>query len=125
MLLMNDLENYQREVLDMLAFAQDHGELKAHDPEIVGEFYTLLLTAGQRWLSREELERFASLIQKVVILPVFTLRHAAAWLGVTDDALRHAIWRANPPLIKSFKAGHDRLITYAELSRYAQERRYA
>lgn len=124
MLLMNDLALYQKEVLDMLTFAQDHGELRADDPDM-GEFADLLFVAERTQLSRKELERLTVLTQKLVILPVFTLRHAAAWLGVTDDALRHAIWRANPPLIKSFKAGHDRLITYAELSRYAQERRYA
>lgn len=123
-LLMNDLENYQREVLGMLEFAQDHGELRTSDPDF-GEFSDLLLQAGQRQLSREELEKLTSLIQKLVILPVFTLRHAAAWLGITDDALRHAIWRADPPLIRSFKAGHDRLITYQEVARYAKERRYA
>lgn len=122
MLLMHNLEGQQAALVDMITFARDHGEL-VNKPE-VNEFLDLLDEAGQRPLSRAELERLTALTREVIILPVYTLNHAAAWLGVTVDALRHAIWKAEPPLIASFKGGHDRLITHQELARYAAERRY-
>jgi len=123
MLLMHDLEAQQTSLVDMITFARDHGELLIGNPE-VNEFLNLLDEANKRSLSRAELERLTSLTREVVSLPIYTLVHAAAWLGVTVDALRHAIWKADPPLIASFKGGHDRLITHAEVARYAAERRY-
>ena len=123
MLLMHDLGTHQKALLDMVTFARDHGELREDNPK-VNEFLDLLDEANKRELNRTELDRLTSLTREVVILPVYTLNQAAAWLGVTVDALRHAIWKVDPPLIQSFKGGHDRLITHQELARYATERRY-
>ena len=123
MLLMKDLEAQQAVLMDMISFAKDHGELMVDKPD-VNEFLALLDEANKRSLSRAELERLTSLTREVVSLPVYTLAQAAVWLGVTVDALRHAIWKVNPPLIQSFKGGHDRLIMHKELARYAAERRY-
>lgn len=123
MLLMKDLGSHQETLVNMISFARDHGEIGIDKPE-VNEFLDLLDEANKRPLSRAALDRLTVLTRKIVILPIYTLVQAAAWLGVTVDALRHAIWKADPPLIQSFKSGHDRLITHRELARYAAERRY-
>jgi len=119
---MKDLETQQKALVDLLQFAEDHGELMM-EPE-TQEFLNMMIEAEVRPLSREELARLTTLTQELVALPAYTTSQAAAWLGITLNGVRHAIWQTDPPLLKTFKPGHDVLVMHDELVRYAQTRRY-
>ena len=61
------------------------------------------------------------LVQDHITLPVYTLRQAAAWLGLSYEALRDAHYNGR---IQTLKPGHDLLVSAEEVRRYNDERRY-
>ena len=69
-------------------------------------------------LTRQELTRLTLLTQTLVGLPVYTTEMASGWLGVGIDAIRTAIWKSDPPTLKTIKPGHDVLIEHGELVRF-------
>lgn len=117
---MKNLRRQQSLLVDLVTFARDHGELRT-DHDNVREFVDLFAQATAKQLALEKLERLTELTQQVLVLPVFTTFQAAAWLGITRDGLVDVLRRDNPP-VKAMKPGHDVLIAYDELVRYAKER---
>lgn len=120
-----DLEKHQVSLVRLLEFAHENGFVPPMNggrfPSSVMDEFVNLFTSGSAGtpLTRQELTRLTSLTQEFVRLPVYTTEMAAAWLGVGIDALRQAIWKSDPPTLRTFKMGHDRLIEHGELVRFS------
>lgn len=61
------------------------------------------------------------LVQRYVELPVYTLRQAAAWLGLSYEAVRDAVYADR---IKAIKPGHDLLVLHAQVEGYKAQQRW-
>lgn len=120
MLKVRDLDAQQGRLMKLLTFARKekfvtNGAL--HSPVIV-EFVELFTKGSAEALTRQELTRLTLLTQTLVGLPVYTTEMASGWLGVGIDAIRTAIWKSDPPALKTMKMGHDVLIEHEELVRF-------
>ena len=116
-----NLMAHQQELVRLVNLATDMGAVDTTRPEaqeLVGWFSA----ATDRPLNRDELERFNRAVQATVALPAYTTSLAAAWAGVSVAGIAHAIWKAEPPLLGSYKPGHDSLVPHSELVRYHQRR---
>ena len=120
MLKVRDLDAQQQRLIKLLTFAQKEGFVTngaLHSPVVV-EFVELFTKGSTEALTRWELTRLTLLTQTLVGLPVYTTEMASGWLGVGIDAIRTAIWKSNPPTLKTIKPGHDVLIEHRELVRF-------
>lgn len=120
MLKVRDLEAQQQRLIKLLTFARKEGFVTngaLHSPVIV-EFVELFTKGSAEALTRWELTRLTLLTQTLVRLPVYPTEMASGWLGVGLDAIRTAIWKSDPPMLKTIKPGHDVLIGHGELVRF-------
>ena len=115
---MSNLESQQTALVDLVLFSGNHGEIDLGNTE----FLDLVAKAYVQQLSLQDLERLTELVQECTSLPVYTTTQAAAWAGVTIDGVRNAIWHTSPPLLKTFKPGHDVLVKHQDLVAYANAR---
>lgn len=120
-----NLERQQAALVRLIAFAEKHGFIPAlnggFQSPVIQEFVQLFTNgANGAPLSRKELARLTDLTQTLVSLPVYTTAQAAAWLGVGIDAVRDAVWKSDPPTLKTFKPGHDVLVSHGELVRFSE-----
>ena len=76
---------------------------------------------GQRETMPEELADMTRLCQEVVKLPIYTVAHAAAWLGLSKRGVVEAYRAGRLPFIKP---GREVLFLHEDLVKFAQERRY-
>ena len=123
MVKVRNTDRLQEKLVELVRVANEWGAIDIEWPyesRTVEDFVNLFTKASQEPLSREELTRFVKGIQAFVRLPVYTTELAAAWLGVGIDTMRTAIWRSDPPKLKTQKLGHDVLIEHGELVQFCE-----
>lgn len=123
MVKVRNTDRLQEKLVELVRVANEWGAIDvggAHESSMVEDFVNLFTKASQEPLSREELTHLVKGIQTFIQLPVYTTELAAAWAGVGIDTLRTAIWRSDPPTLKTQKLGHDVLIEHKELVQFCE-----
>jgi hypothetical protein len=123
MIQVKDTELLQENILDLIAFANEHRYIQfdgVQDSEVVQSFVEIFTKGATEPLTRPELAQLVKGVQAFVHLPVYTTNQAAAWLGKGMDTIRYAVWRSDPPKMRTIKPGHDVLVPHEELVRYLE-----
>jgi hypothetical protein len=97
-------------------------DYKALTDDEQDELLSLAQGAADQILETDDLIRLTVLIQKAVRLQVYTVQQAAAWLGLSTNAVSAAHRESR---LNAMKPGHDLVIPHDELERFNRERRYA
>ena len=123
MIRVQNLALLQENIMDLVEYAHQHDAVHLngeHDLEIVAQFIEVFKRGVHNPLTRKELEALVRGVQECVKLPVYTTTQAAAWLGVGIDRIRDAVWKSDPPELKTMKPGHDILVPHEELVRFLE-----